>query len=339
MKKIINQPKDFVDEMVEGILKAHPGDLRKVKESLREIVRVKAPIKDKVAIATGGGSGHLPVFLGYVGYGLCDGVAVGNVFASPSAKEIFNVTKEINGGKGVLYLYGNYGGDVMNFEMAGEMAATEGIEVESVVVADDVASAEKGNESSRRGVAGLFYAYKIAGAKALEGAKLTDVVKVTQDALKNIRSMGVALSPCTIPESGKPTFEIAGDQMEIGMGIHGEPGLERGKLKTADEITEILVKNILEDGPYDKGSTVSVLVNGLGSTPKEELYIVFRKVHELLAKENINLDRNFIGEYATSLEMAGFSITFLKLNAELKKLLDLPAYSPFYSQLDLTQEG
>lgn len=332
MKKIINAPENFVDEMIEGILRAHPEDLRTVGDDLRELVRKDAPVKDKVAIATGGGSGHLPVFLGYVGKGLLDGVAVGDVFASPSAQQMYNVTKEIDSGKGVLYLYGNYGGDVMNFDMAAEMAEMDDIKVKTVLVADDVASAPKREEEKRRGVAGLFYAYKIAGAKADEGADLDEVVAVTEKALANTRTMGIALSPCTIPQVGKPTFEIGDDEMEIGMGIHGEPGINRTKLKTADEIAETIMEAILEDGPYSEGDEVSILVNGLGATPQEELYIIYRKVDEILKGRGIKAYRNYVGEFATSMEMAGMSVTVMKLDDELKRLLDAPAYSPFFAQ-------
>ena len=334
MKKILNDPRDFVDEMLDGIVKAHPADLKRAGGDARALVRADAPVKGKVAIATGGGSGHLPVFLGYVGKGLLDGVAVGNVFASPSAQTMYNVTKAIDGGKGVLYLYGNYGGDVMNFDMAAELSDLDGIRVETVLVTDDVASAPKGEEDRRRGVAGLFYAYKIAGAKADIGADLDEVVAVTRKALANTRSMGVALSPCIIPEVGRPGFQIGPDEMEIGMGIHGEPGIERGKLKTADEIAETIMEAILADGPYARGDEVSVLVNGLGATPLEELYIVYRRVDAILLENGIKVYRNYVGEFATSMEMAGMSITLVKLDEELKRLLDAPAYSPFYAQPD-----
>ena len=336
MKKIINSPEKFVDEMLSGILKANPNFYKKAQNSLREIVRADAPVQNKVAIATGGGSGHLPVFLGYVGEGLCDGVAVGDVFASPSAQEMLNVTKAISSGEGVLYLYGNYGGDVMNFDMAAEMAESEGIEVETVLVSDDVASSD--DIEKRRGVAGLFFAYKVAGASAEAGKSLAEVKEITEKALAGTRSMGVALSPCIIPEAGEPTFEIAEDEMEIGMGIHGEPGIERGKLKTADEITEIMLEKILADGPYQEGDEVSVLVNGLGATPLEELYISYNKIADILNSENIQVYNNYIGEYATSMEMSGFSITLLKLDQELKGYLDAPAYSPFLACPDFRGE-
>ena len=233
MKKILNRPADFVDEMLQGIVYAHPNDLRFAGDQ-RALVRADAPVKGKVGIATGGGSGHLPVFLGYVGKGLLDGCAVGNVFSSPTANQMLAVTKAISGGAGVLYLYGNYTGDVMNFDMAAEMADMEDIKVETVLVADDVASAPPQRKDTRRGVAGLFFAYKIAGACAAEMADLATVKRAAEKALANTRSMGVALSPCTVPEAGRPTFTIGDDEMEIGMGIHGEPGVRRGKLETAD---------------------------------------------------------------------------------------------------------
>lgn len=335
MKKIMNNPENFANETLEGILRAHPRELRAVGEDVREMVRADAPKQGKVAIATGGGSGHLPVFLGYVGKGLLDGVAIGDVFNSPSAQQMLNVTKAIDGGKGVLYLYGNYGGDVMNFDMAAEMADLEDIRVETLLVADDVASAPKGEEAKRRGVAGLFFAYKIAGAKAEEGAELDEVVAVTKRALANMRSMGVALSPCIIPRVGKPTFTLGDDEMEIGMGIHGEPGIKRGKLQTADEIGETLLNAILEDGPYAEGDEVAVLVNGLGSTPQEELYIVYRKVDEILKERGITVYHTYVGEFATSMEMAGMSLTVMKLDDELKRLLSAPAYTPFFAQPQL----
>lgn len=335
MKKIMNRPDRFANETLEGILRAHPRDLKAVGDDLREIVRANAPQQGKVAIATGGGSGHLPVFLGYVGEGLADGVAVGDVFNSPSAQQMYNVTRAIDGGKGVLYLYGNYGGDVMNFDMAAELASMDDIRVESIRVADDVASSPKGEEDKRRGVAGLFFAYKIAGAKAETGAELDEVVVVTNRALANLRSMGVALSPCIIPQVGKPGFTIGDDEMEIGMGIHGEPGIDRTKLQTADQIAETLTRTILEDGSYESGDEVAVLVNGLGATPQEELYIVYRKVDEILKEKGINVYHTYVGEFATSMEMAGMSLSILKLDDELKALLSAPAYSPFFSQPQL----
>ncbi|TVY02930.1 dihydroxyacetone kinase subunit DhaK [Paenibacillus cremeus] len=332
MKKVINNPENVVDEMLEGLLLAHSDQLRSVREDNRALVRADSPVQGKVAIATGGGSGHLPLFLGYVGKGMLDGVAVGNMFASPSAQVMVDVTRAIHGGAGVLYIYGNYGGDVMNFDMACEIADMEGIRVETVVATDDVASMPKGHEEQRRGVAGMFYLYKLAAAKADTGADLDEVKRIAEKASAHVRTMGVALSSCTLPAVGRPTFEIGHDQMEIGMGIHGEPGVRRGPLESADAIALSLVNSILEDMPISSGSKVSVLVNGLGATPLEELYIVYRKVHELLEEKGINIHRPYIGEFATSLEMAGLSVSILLLDDELRELLDKPFSTPFRTQ-------
>lgn len=332
MKKIINNPDNFVNETLEGILLAHPDELKSATDDLRAIVRAQSPIEGKVGLITGGGSGHLPVFLGYVGESLLDGCAVGNVFASPSARQMFETAKAVHGGKGVLFVYGNYGGDNMNFDMCAEMCEMEDIETDTIRVCDDVASAPKGSEDKRRGVAGLFYAYKIAGAAADEGLSLQEVKTVTQKALAGVRTMGVALSPCTIPTVGKPTFEIGEKEMEIGMGIHGEPGIKRGELQTADEIVETIVNTIVDDLPYKSGDEVSILVNGLGATPKEELYICYRKAHKMLEDKGIKIYRPYIGEFATSMEMAGMSITLMRLDDELKTFLDKPAKTPFFVQ-------
>lgn len=327
MQKFLNNPANFTDESLAGILAAHSSMLRAA--SRRGIVRADAPAAGKVAIATGGGFGHLPLFLGYVGRGLADGVAVGDVFSSPSHAEMLAVTKAINAGAGVFYLYGNYSGDIMNFDLAAELAAEEGITVASLQACDDVASAPKGKETDRRGVAGLFFLYKIAGAKAEEGASLDDVVAVTRRAAARLRSMGVALSSCAVPAAGRPTFTVEPGQMELGMGIHGEPGTRSGLLETADEIARHLLTALLDDLPYQPGESAAVLVNGLGATPREELYILYRKVHELLTGAGVSIARAFVGEYATSLEMAGASVSLLKLDDELATLLNAPAESPF----------
>lgn len=332
MKKIINQPKDFVPELLDGLIKAHPDQLA-YTEDLHCIVRADSPVNGKVGLATGGGSGHLPVFLGYVGKGMLDGCAVGDVFSSPSAEQMLAVTKRINGGKGVVYIYGNYGGDVMNFDMAAEMADMEDIPVKTVLVKDDVASAPPAEASRRRGVAGMVFAFKIAGAKADQGGSLEEVAAVAEKALANIRTMGVALSPCTVPLAGKPTFTIAEDEMEIGMGIHGEPGMKREKLQTADQIAERMTLAILEDLPKPAGTKMAVMVNGLGATPPEELYVIYRKVHEILTGKGLVIHRAYVGEYATSMEMAGASLTFLYLDDELTALLDAPAHTPFFTQI------
>lgn len=335
MKKIINNPKNFVNEMIEGILTAHPEQLKCVNNDLRCLVRSDEKKPGKVGISTGGGSGHLPLFLGYVGKGMLDGCAVGNVFASPSAKQMLEVTKAIDSGSGVLYIYGNYGGDVMNFDMAAEMADMEGIRVEQVVAGEDVASSPKGEEDKRRGVAGIFFVYKIAGAYAEEMASLDEVKRVAEKTCANVRSMGVGLSPCILPEMGKPTFKMNEGQMEIGIGIHGEPGIGKGELKPADEIVEKIMESILEDLPYQSGDEVSVLVNGLGATPKEELYVVYRKVAQILKDKKITVYHPYIGEFATSMEMAGMSISLLRLDNELKELLKKSADTPFFVQAEL----
>ena len=334
MKKILNNPDEFVAEMLDGLLKAEPAMLSFAGGDHHCIIRADAPVQGKVSLATGGGSGHLPVFLGYVGEGLLDGCAVGDVFQSPSADRMFEVTRRIHGGKGVVYIYGNYGGDVMNFDMAAEMAEVEeDIEVRTVLVRDDVASAPPEEADRRRGVAGMVFAFKVAGAKADLGGSLDEVEALARKALDNIRTMGVALSPCTVPMAGRPTFTIGEDEMEIGMGIHGEPGVKREKLQTADQIAERMISAILADMPLLEGDEVAVMVNSLGATPPEELYILFRKVHGMLTRQGAEIYRAYIGEYATSMEMAGASITLFKLDEELKVLLDHPAQSPFFVQV------
>ena len=332
MKKIINNPIDFVPEMLDGLIKAHPDQLA-YTEDIHAIVRADAPVEGKVALATGGGSGHLPVFLGYVGRGMLDGCAVGDVFASPSADQMLAVTQKIHGGQGVVYIYGNYGGDVMNFDMAAEMAEMDDIEVRTVLVKDDVASAPPEEADRRRGVAGMIFAFKTAGAKADQGGSLDEVVAVAEKTLANTRTMGVALSPCTVPQAGKPTFTIGDDEMEIGMGIHGEPGMKREKLQTADEISERMTEAILADLNPSPGDRIAVMVNGLGATPPEELYVMFRKVHEIFGQKELSVYRAYVGEYATSMEMAGASFTFLRVDDELAGLLDHPAHTPFFTQV------
>lgn len=332
MKKIINEPMAFVDEMLEGLLLAHGDQLKACAADPRAVLRADAPVQGKVAILTGGGAGHLPVFLGYVGVGLADGCSVGNVFSSPSAETMYEATLATHGGAGCLYLYGNYSGDTMNFDMAAEMADLDGIRVETVLMSDDIASAPPDQWQRRRGVAGLFFAYKIAGAAAAEGASLDEVVRITQAAAYNTRTMGVALSPCTVPAAGVPTFTIADDEMEIGMGIHGEAGVQRGKLESADAIGTRLTRDLIVDLPFVSGDRVAVLVNGLGATPPEELYVLYRRVRQVLAEAGIAVYRSYVGEYATSLEMAGASVSLLKLDDELTRLLDAPARSPFFQQ-------
>jgi dihydroxyacetone kinase-like protein len=335
MKKFLNKPEDFVDEMIKGIIAAHPDQLTYVENDLRCVVKSGEKKKGKVGLATGGGSGHLPLFLGYVGEGLLDGCSVGGVFQSPSAEQMLNVTKAIDTGAGVLYIYGNYGGDILNFDMAAEMAEVEDIKVLSLVGTDDVASASKGEEHKRRGVAGIFFVYKIAGAKAAELASIDEVKRVGEKAAANVRTMGVALTPCIVPEVGKPGFTIGDDEMEIGMGIHGEPGIHRGQLKPADDVVDTMMSAILEDLPFKKDDEVAVLINGLGATPKEEMYIAYHRIDQILKECGISVFHVYVGEFATSMEMVGFSISLLKLDDEMKRLLAKPARTPFFEQAQL----
>lgn len=332
MKKIINRPEDFVKDTMEGIIAAY-GDKVKLYNDDYRILLSSYPVKEgKVGIVTAGGSGHLPVFLGYVGQGLLDGCTVGNVFASPSSAKMADTIRACDRGNGVLVLFGNYGGDKMNFELACETVDLEDdIKTEMVLVKDDVASAPASEAERRRGVAGMIYAFKIAGAKAENGGTLKEVADVTRKALKNIRTMGMALTSCIVPEVGKPTFSLADDEMEIGMGIHGEPGLEVRKMMTAAELADLLLSKILSDMPLVNGDEVSIMINGLEATPLEEQLIVYKSVAELLQKRGVRVYMPHIGEYATSMEMAGISITLFKLDAELKGLLGQVARSPFYT--------
>lgn len=332
MKKLINNPLEVVEDTIAGIMKAYPEYFKLAKNSQRALVRRDAPVKGKVSIVTGGGSGHIPIFLGYVGPGLADGVAIGNVFSSPSSDAIYAATREVSGGKGVLYLFGNYAGDSMSFDMARELAELDGIPVEIAKVCDDVASAPPEEANRRRGVAGLFFAYKLVGARAAQGASLEEVKATADKVIANTRSMGVALSPCTVPAAGKPTFSLGEDEMEIGMGIHGEPGVERTKIKSADEVAETLVERIISDLPFSQGDEVAVLVNGLGATPPEELYVIYSRVYDILSDYGISVYKPYIGEYATSMEMAGCSVSLLRLDEEMKALLNAPAFSPFLLQ-------
>lgn len=332
MKKIINDPESFVDEMLDGLLLAHSDQLRAAGEDRRALVRADAPSQGRVGIVTGGGSGHLPTFLGYVGEGLCSGVAVGNVFSSPSSEQVLAATTASDGGAGVLYLYGNYGGDVLNFDLAADMAELEGIETKTVLVTDDVASQPKERAADRRGVAGLFFAYKCAGAAAERGEDLAGVAAAAQSAVDNTRTMGIGLSPTILPAAGKPTFELDEDEMEIGIGIHGEPGVHRGPLETANEITDRLLGPIVADLELKSGDRVAVLVNGMGATPLEELYVMYRHLHQALDRDGVVIERRYVGEYATSLEMAGASISVMRLDDASAGLLAAPARSPFFEQ-------
>ena len=336
MKKIINQPENFVDETMEGIAAAY-GNQVKFCNGDKRILLSDYPVREgKVGVVTAGGSGHLPLFLGYVGSGLLDGCTVGNVFASPSAQKMADMIRACDRGNGVLCLYGNYGGDKMNLEMACEMVELEDdIETRKVFGRDDVASAPREMADKRRGVAGIVYAFKAAGAAADKGMSLDEVAGIAQKALDHTRTMGVAVSPCIVPEVGKPTFSINENEIEIGMGIHGETGIEVRSMMTADEIADLAVAKILEDMPVESGTKVSVMINGLGATPKEELLIMYRRVYQILTGRGIIPVMPHIGEYATSMEMAGLSVTIMKLDDELEELLRVPASSPFYTNSNI----
>ncbi len=329
MKKFINDPFDVVDEMLEGFLDVHRRYVRKL-ETARSLVRVDAPAKGKVGVLTGGGSGHKPAFIGFIGEGMLDAVAVGEIFTSPPPLSVFEAAKAVNGGKGVLFLLGNYSGDVMNFGLAAEMCREEGIPVEQVVATDDAGSGPKEKASNRRGVVGEFLAWKIAGAKAEAGGNLEEVKAVAEKVNRLTRTLGVALTPCTVPAKGTPTFTLAEDEMEYAVGHHGEPGTAKIKMRRADEITEIMVEEVIKDLPYQSGDEVAVLINGLGGTPALELYICYRRVRQILDQKGIKVFKPFVGQFFTALEMAGFSVTLMKLDDELKSLLMAPADTPYY---------
>ena len=330
MKKIINAPENYVDEMLQGIYAAHGDQVKYVNDDLR--CYCTANKKDgKVAIITGGGTGHLPLFLGYVGDGLLDGCGVGGVFQSPSAEQIYNVSKEVEAGAGILYLYGNYTGDIMNFDMAAEMCEMDDIETRSIVGADDVNS--NADPAVRRGVAGIFSRYKCAGAKAAKGGTLDEVLAAAQKAKDNTRTVGFALTPCIIPEVGHPNFTLGENEMAMGMGIHGEPGVWNGPIKTADELAKESLDTLLGDMPVAAGEEVCLLINGLGATSVEELYILCNSVRKILDEKGVKVYRTFVGEYATSMEMAGASISICRVaDDEMKEQIDMPVKTPFYTQ-------
>ena len=329
MKKIINEPSNFVEESIQGLIKSHPNIYAFAKDNKRVITRAKKA-SNKVGVVSGGGSGHLPVFTGYVGKGILDACAVGSVFASPSVDQIASAIRNGDNGNGVLCILGNYGGDVMNFEMACEIVASEGIKTKTIIVADDIASAKNEEKLKRRGIAGMIFVFKIAGAAAEANLSMDEVFKIATDANNNIRTLGVAVSPCTLPEAGKPTFELSNDEIEIGMGIHGEPGIKREKLRKADLLVDDLCKIILDDFKLSDKDKVTIMINSLGATPLEELYIVSKRVHENFSKLNIEIIKTYVGRYATSMEMAGMSITVLKLDDNLKKMLFSQNECPFW---------
>ncbi|ULJ76320.1 dihydroxyacetone kinase subunit DhaK [Rhizobium gallicum] len=323
-KKLINSGANVVDEMLQGVLAAHPDHLYAAEDMPRAIIAKNGPRKGKVGLVIGGGSGHEPTFLGFVGKGLADAAVVGNVFASPPPDPIIASAKAVDGGAGVLFMYGNYAGDVMNFDMAAEMLALDDIEVRTVLTTDDVASAPSDQMHKRRGVAGNVFIFKAAGAACDLLYSLDDVERAARHANSRTYTMGVALSPCSLPQTLRPNFLIGEDEMEIGMGIHGEPGVARGPLKTADEVTDELMDSILREMNASPGDRVAVLVNSLGSTPMMELYIMMRRVKSRLDDTGLVIHTSLVGNYCTSLEMAGASITVMHLDGELQRLIDHP---------------
>jgi dihydroxyacetone kinase-like protein len=333
MKKLLNVPNAIVDEMIEGYMAAYPQYVKVLEQNKRSVVSAKGIRPGKVGIVIGGGSGHEPAFMGLIGNGFADGVPVGNVFASPPPDPILEVTKAVHGGAGVVYLYGNYAGDCMNFDMAAELAAMEDIRVETVLVTDDVASAPKDQADRRRGIAGGFFVFKAAGAAADQGHSIEEVARIADKANRQTRTMGVALSPCSMPQTGMPSFTLAEDEMEIGLGIHGEPGVERGKLKSADEVADELLQRIIDDMPVSQGDRAAVLVNGLGSTTYMELFVVFRRIAARLQERGVDIYRSYVGEYVTSLEMGGCSVSVMKLDEELIRMIDHPADTPMFVQV------
>lgn len=328
MKKLINRPEQVVEDMLAGIISAHP-QLARIS-GMHVIVRAQPGQGRKVGLVSGGGSGHEPAHAGYVGLGMLDAAVAGEVFTSPTPDQVLAGIKAANHGAGVLLIIKNYTGDVMNFELAAEMAQAEGIDVDRVVVNDDVAVENSTYTTGRRGIAGTVFVHKIAGAAAEAGRSLAEVKKVAEKVIGNVRSMGMALSPCMVPAAGKPGFSIGDDEMEIGMGIHGEPGTSRQKIAAADGVTELLAKKVLGDLPFLAGDEVAVMVNGLGATPIMELYIIHRRVAEILRDKGIRIYRSFVGEFMTSLEMAGCSISLLRLDDELKRYLDAPSEAPAF---------
>ena len=323
-KKLVNDADEVVEEMIEGVLAAHPAHLVRLDHprALGAPRGERGPREGKVGLVIGGGSGHEPTFLGYVGRGLADAVAVGNVFASPPPDPIVECARHASGGEGVLFMYGNYAGDVMNFDMAAEMAAMDGIEVRTVITTDDVASAPADRKDERRGVAGNFFSFKAAGAACDAMLGLDECERIARKANERTLTMGVALSPCSLPQTRVPNFEIGPDEMEIGLGIHGEPGVRRGPLESADAVVDALMDAILGEMTPERGERVAVLVNSLGATPPMELYVMNRRVHRRLADAGARVHATWVGPYCTSMEMAGASVTIHRLDAELVEMLD-----------------
>ena len=327
MKKLINRPDDVVREALEGMAAAHP-DMLRVSLEPAYLVRADAPVAGKVAVLSGGGSGHEPMHGGFVGVGMLDAACPGAVFTSPTPDQVLAASRAVNGGAGVLHVVKNYTGDVLNFELAGEMAKSDGMAVETVLIHDDVAVQDSLYTAGRRGVGVTVLAEKMAGAAAEEGRPLSGVASVCREVSERGRSMGMALTSCTVPAAGRPTFDLAPDEMEIGIGIHGEPGRTRTELKTAREITELLASAILDDLPFARGDRVLAFVNGMGGTPLIELYVVYRELARICSGRGIAIVRSLVGPYMTSLEMAGCSITLVRMDDELIRLWDAPVKTP-----------
>ncbi len=328
VKRCMNRSEGFVDDSLNGIYRAHKGYYESAGGDVRALVHRGAQTR-RVGIVTGGGFGHLPVFLGYVGDGLCDGCAVGNVFTSPSCDTILAASRAVAREDGVLFLFGNYFGDSMNFEMAGELLADEGIHTSIVKVSDDLASAPRDAWQERRGIAGISLIYKIAGAYADRGASREELALLLNGAIERLSTFGVAFSSCTLPDADHPIFEILDTDMEIGMGIHGEPGISRAKMVSSNELAAILSQKLVQDQQLASGDRLAVLVNGLGATSREELYILYGDIEDKLQATGAKIVKAYVGEYATSLEMAGLSVSVLKLDQTLESLLDQPAITPF----------
>src|SRR3990172_3270601 len=328
VKKVINDPKNVVQETIEGYLLMHPGEFHLIENYTAIVKNQLEP--NRVGLVFGGGSGHEPIFLEYIGKGYPDAIAMGNIFAAPSPDIVLAATKAADRGKGVIYVYGNYAGDNLNFDMGAELAELEGIRTETVRVWDDVASAPPERMFDRRGIAGDFFVIKIAGAACEDGLDLDEVKRVTTKARDNTRTMGVAMSPGTIPGENTPAFTLPDDEIEIGMGLHGEPGVRRGKIKPADELVDEMLSLIIADLPFQAGDEVCVLIDGFGSTTRMEQFIAMRRTLQNLEKLGIKVHKAEAGNYATCQEMAGFSITLMKLDDELKKYYDWHVWSSVY---------
>ena len=325
MQRIMNDPDNIVDEMLAGFIKAHDDIVESTANN--RVVKAKNILPDKVGVITGGGSGHKPAFIGYVGKNMCDAAAVGEIFSSPTAAAFLDAAKAVDQGKGVACLYGNYSGDNMNVKMAVKMAKKHGITIKTVVANDDVASSPKGQEEKRRGVAGEIFMWKVGAAKAAQGASLDEVIAAAQKAIDATRSIGIGLSPCTLPAVGHPNFEIKPGTMEVGIGHHGEPGMKVCPLGTAKEIAKKMVDIVLPDYPFEKDDEVVILISGLGATPVMELYVLYDEIEKLIGHAGLKVHKAYVGNYFTSLEMMGATFTMMKLDNELKELIDMPAYS------------